>query len=106
MLDDSSNQVKVQKSNKYFIYNLGHPAWIIFITLSLFFVSMILAGIIVEVGAAALLNHQTTQLVTQYSAFAQFIYILIAEAMVVATILLILHIKKLPKAAIGLGRRI
>lgn len=81
--------------------DLGNPWWVVFNVLAIFFISQVLAALIVQLGLnVAKLGSDSIE----SSALAQFFYVLIAEGVAVGFVFYILKSRKLSLRTIGLGR--
>lgn len=86
--------------------SLGGPFRVILLTLLIFFFSQIAAALIVEALGPLFIEHRTLDPLLTYSAFAQFVYILIAESIVIGSIIILLKRRGLSLRKIGWGRRL
>ncbi|OVE79104.1 hypothetical protein BVY00_01180 [bacterium G20] len=91
---------KLTQSNK----NFGGPARVILSAFVVFSLSQVLALVLIETGFH--IFHGGTKISLDQSAAAQFIYILLAEAAVIGSVVWLVRRRGLKLAAIGLGRRI
>jgi membrane protease YdiL (CAAX protease family) len=81
--------------------DLGSPWWVVFNVLAIFFISQVLAALIVQLGLnVAKLGSDSIE----NSTIAQFSYVLIAELVAVGFVFYILKSRKLSFGTIGLGR--
>ncbi|HEU5004896.1 MAG TPA: CPBP family intramembrane glutamic endopeptidase [Candidatus Saccharimonadales bacterium] len=85
--------------------DLGGPYWLIFNTLVIFFFSQILAAFIVELILSIMHPHINVAGLLDNSSAGQFFYVILAEGLAVALVLLSLKNRRLPPRFIGLGRR-
>ncbi len=85
--------------------NLGHPFVLIFWTLLIFLLSQFAALFITEAINAMVTGRVLSVDSLNSSAGAQFLYILLAEALVIGSVWGLLKQKKLGFSSIGLGRR-
>src|SRR3989344_9047170 len=86
--------------------DLGPPWLVALVALAIFFVSQFVAVVLVSVGRAAFKPNTSIVELLDQSAPIQFIYVLVAEGLVVAlTILVVKKWRGLSLKAIGLGRR-
>jgi uncharacterized protein len=99
-------QIKSKKVNqeKTLPGNFGSPFQIVVTALAIFFASQLVAAIIIGIVIAIIKGGATAQSILD-SAIAQFFFILLAEAGVVALVFLILKLRGLKLENIGLGRR-
>lgn len=108
MLKDSSDldsEATESNKKKWFKHSkktdLGNPWWIVFNVLAIFFISQVLAALIVQLGLnLAKLGSESIET----STLAQFFYVLIAESVAVGFVFYILKTRKLSLHTIGLGR--
>ncbi len=83
--------------------SFGSPVRVILYAVGIFLVSQFVAALLLEI-VYGIIQPGSKNILDQ-SAAAQFFYILLAEALAVAAILLVLRRRKLGLASIGLGRR-
>lgn len=101
MSKDSSEELRAK--NGELRASFGGPARVILYAVGIFLVSQFVAAVLLEI-VYGIIQPGSKNILDQ-SAAAQFFYILLAEAMAIAAILLILRRRKLGLASIGLGRR-
>lgn len=101
MSNASSNELRAKSGELR--ASFGGPARVILYGVGIFLVSQFVAALLLEI-VYGIIQPGSKNILDQ-SAAAQFFYILLAEALAVAAILLVLRRRKLGLAAIGLGRR-
>lgn len=84
--------------------NFGGSFRAILNALFIFLFSQLLAALLIESFSAIILGRSTTESILASSAMAQFFYILIAEAIVIGSVLYILKRRRLSLRTIGWGR--
>ena len=94
------------RASKEHFKDLGPPWLVALVALAIFFVSQFVAVVLVSIGLAAFKPNTSIVELLDQSAPIQFIYVLVAEGLVVAlTILVVKKWRGLSLKAIGLGRR-
>ncbi len=86
--------------------SFGSPIRAVLNALLIFVLSQLIAALIVEISSALLLPRPIYGSVLNYSAMAQFFYILIAEGLAVVAVLWLVKRRGLPLSQIGWGRRL